>query len=371
MTKVLMVEDSQVLLESIAFELEMHGYAVLQATNGKNALDVLTTAVLPPDIIVSDIAMPDMDGFEFLKMVRSEMTWAAIPFLFMTAFSSADSIRTSRRLGADDYIIKPFQSEDLIIAIENKLQRVSTFRSEASRNLDEARQKLINMMSHELRTPLTSIYGGMELLADYLGQAPDQFVQQMLEMIQNGSNRLHRLTNKALALLQIDSGHMKRVFMESSSIHDMHHIITEAQNRVLGDPDLAANLVKIRILREDSPAFVWGVREYLVMMVEELLRNAVSFSPKNGEVYLEVKQEKEQILVLVQDYGRGIRNDDLPIIWERFSQLNREKYEQQGIGLGLTIVRESALIHHGNCMVESQLGQGTRAFLSLPTVKIS
>ncbi len=369
MTKVLLAEDNALLLESVAFELEIHGYEVIQAINGQVALTILNTSILPPDIIVSDIAMPDMDGFEFLKQVRSKPQLNGIPFLFMTAFTSGESVRTSRQLGADDYIIKPFLANDLVIAIENKLERVEAFRRAANRDLDEARQKLVNMMAHELRTPLTSIHSGTELLAEYLGDASDDLVQQMLGVIQNGSNRLHRLTIKALILLQIDSGHMKRTYALSSNQHNMDTIIAAAQNNVTADPELAKRHVTIKVKSDNSSAKIWGVSEYLVTMVEELLRNAIAFSPNNGEVWVEINQNETQIIVSIIDQGVGIAEKYLPLVWARFNQIGRDEYEQQGTGLGLAVVRESARIHGGDCTIESQLGHGTRVLLWLPRLE--
>ncbi len=97
MTTVLLAEDNLTLLENIALELEFRGYQVLQATNGRGALDILRTSEQLPDIIVSDIAMPDVDGFQLLEYLRSEPAWNGIPFLFLTAFNSPNSIRISKR----------------------------------------------------------------------------------------------------------------------------------------------------------------------------------------------------------------------------------------------------------------------------------
>jgi DNA-binding response OmpR family regulator len=134
MTRVLIVEDNPAVLETIAFELEMRGYEVLPTSDGQHALDVLNLSNPLPDIIVSDIAMPDVDGFRLLELIRADPHWNVIPVLFLTAFNSPNSIRISKELGVDDYIVKPFQADDLVIAIENKLQRIQAFRQAATKN---------------------------------------------------------------------------------------------------------------------------------------------------------------------------------------------------------------------------------------------
>ncbi len=127
MTTILLAEDNQTLLEDTTFALEMRGYTVIQAIDGQAALDILQARPLP-DIIVSDIAMPDVDGFKLLEQLRSDPPLTAIPFIFLTAFNSPNSLRIGKELGADDYIVKPFQIDDLILSIESKLKRIKELR---------------------------------------------------------------------------------------------------------------------------------------------------------------------------------------------------------------------------------------------------
>lgn len=131
MTRILVVEDSPSMLDNIAFNLEMQGYEVLQAPDARQALELLRTLPALPDVIVSDIAMPDMSGYEFLEVVQGNAKWRTIPFLFLTAFDSPNAIRLGKEMGADDYLVKPFEPQMLVIAIENKLRRAAQFRETA------------------------------------------------------------------------------------------------------------------------------------------------------------------------------------------------------------------------------------------------
>jgi len=123
MPRILIVEDNPILREIIAFDLEMHDFQVLQAKNGTIALQILETSEQLPDLIISDISMPDMDGYEFLEVVHNREEWAAVPFIFLTAFTTKNAIRIGKELGADDFLVKPFDPDDLIISINNKLKR--------------------------------------------------------------------------------------------------------------------------------------------------------------------------------------------------------------------------------------------------------
>jgi DNA-binding response OmpR family regulator len=131
MTKVLLVEDNLMLLESIAFELEMRGFTVWQANDGKNALHVLHSTDQHPDIIVSDIAMPEMDGYKLLELIRQNEDLQNIPVIFLTAFNSPNAIHLGKELGIDDYLVKPFNSDDLVTAINNKIKRYQQIHQQA------------------------------------------------------------------------------------------------------------------------------------------------------------------------------------------------------------------------------------------------
>jgi DNA-binding response OmpR family regulator len=209
MTTVLLVEDNLTLIESIAFELEMRDYTVLQATDGKEALALLQKGDVLPDIVVSDIAMPDMDGYELLEAVRANHDWELIPFIFLTAFDSPNAQRIGKDLGVDDYLTKPFEPDELVSAMENKIKRTRQIEAHAARDLDKTRHELLTMISHELRTPLTSIFGSSELLKNSLVDVPDTMTQDLLTLLQSGVRRMNRLVNRILFMVQIESGYIK------------------------------------------------------------------------------------------------------------------------------------------------------------------
>ncbi|MBZ0294395.1 MAG: hybrid sensor histidine kinase/response regulator [Anaerolineae bacterium] len=369
MTKVLLAEDHLTLLSDIALELSLRGYEVVQATNGQVALQILQTSAQLPDIIVSDIAMPDMDGFELLEHLRGSPTWNAIPFLFLTAFDSPNSVRISKELGADDYIVKPFQADDLVLAMESKLKRIKAFQERAEQSLDETRQSLLHMISHELRSPLTTIYGGAEMLTDLLTDMPDETVLTLVNLIKNGADRMNRFSNKALALIQIDSGHAKKFYQETQRQYDIHKIAQTALDQIQSEMMVDDRNVELVYHPHGEAIYVQGVFAYLLTMIEEPLRNAVAFSKDGQIVELDIQiDDDRQAIITIQDHGLGISEAALPGVWDRFAQVDREQYEQQGAGLGLALVQESVHLHGGKCTIESRANTGTTVILSLPSV---
>ncbi|MBN8595604.1 MAG: response regulator [Anaerolineae bacterium] len=369
MTRVLIAEDNVMLLENIALELELRGYEVIQAENGLDALNRLRTGVSLPDIVVSDIAMPQVDGFKLLEYVRSTSHLDQIPFLFLTAYNAPDSIRLSRQLGVDDYVLKPFQASDLVIAMENKLKRTQAIQSRAQQSLDKSRQALVNMMAHELRTPLTSIFGGSEMLEEILAEVPDQVVHRMIGLIRTGAQRLVRLTRKAQALLELDGGIMELAVADAGQILNLLSLVKTAIANINQEAREREKPVSIMLDASPEVIYVFGLPVYLVMMIEELLRNAVAFTPPGGVIKVTIARYGGRVSVSVKDHGPGVPEKEISRIWERFVQLDRDHYEQQGCGLGLPIVRGIAQVHGGSATLTSKPGGSTRAVVSLQEIQ--
>ncbi len=366
-TTVLLVEDNQTLLDSIAFELEMRGYNVLHAMDGKAALSVLETQT-HPDIIVSDIAMPDMDGYELLDAVRKNKDWEMLPFIFLTAFDSPGSIRLGKSLGVDDYLTKPFEPEDLVMALENKLKRMKQMQNYADRQLDTARQQLVRLISHELRTPLTAIYGSTMLLEAALEKMPDENADVLLRSLDTGTQRITRLVDRIVLFSQMQGDYLDALIERHAGAVEMvplvKLVIETCRERY---PNMTQRILVA--LPDDNPK-VLGLRDFIRMMVDELLDNALKFSPEDGEVRLVLKVVNENLVLRIKDAGRGIAPEKQDEVWDAFKQLDREVHEQQGMGIGLAMVQQSAIKHGGSCTLASQPGKGTVVSLELPLVTV-
>src|SRR5690606_26482127 len=247
-------------LESLAFELSMRDYEVLQASDGQMALDLLQTADPLPDIIVSDIAMPDIDGYRLLEEVRAQEVWAAIPIILLTAFDSANAVRIGKDLGADDYLIKPVDPDDLIVAMENKLTRVKQIERHVEKNLDETRHELLSMISHELRSPLTSIHGSTEVLADRLNDVPDALTTKMLDILRMGSYRMNRLANRIVSMVQIERGYLQDQLANHSESLKSNDVLNAALDEIR---KLHPTFNRIEVTLANCPAYVRGNGGYL------------------------------------------------------------------------------------------------------------
>ncbi|MGE5457658.1 MAG: response regulator, partial [Methanococcaceae archaeon] len=185
MEKILVIEDEADVRGSILDLIEAKGYETIAARNGREALDAIKHTV--PDLVVSDIMMPEIDGYEVLRQFRSTSATASVPFIFLTAKSDLTDLRKGMNDGADDYLMKPFKARDLLAAIEVRLTRKRA--SEAK--LDELRFNIAKYVPHELRTPLVAVLGFSQMtLDDYYMLSSDE-IYDNLQRIKTGSKRLH------------------------------------------------------------------------------------------------------------------------------------------------------------------------------------
>jgi signal transduction histidine kinase len=368
MTKVLLVEDNLMLLESIAFELEMRGFTVWQANDGKNALQLLHSTDQHPDIIVSDIAMPEMDGYKLLETIRQNEDLQNIPVIFLTAFNSPNAIHLGKELGIDDYLVKPFNSDDLVTAINNKIKRYQQIHQQAERKLDKTRRELLNVISHELFTPLTSVFGGTELLSESLHQIDDEMTHQMLQLVQKGTHRLNRLINRILLIVQINSGQLERTFKQTAQTIELQALLHESWATVENARDLAYLGVTTRWQLPTEKIYVRGVHPFLLAIFEEAIRNAIKFSPPQAQITIQLENTPQDATVTVADNGMGIPADKVSLLWQNFQQIDRMEHEQQSLGLGLALIRTATAQHGGKADITSTENVGTQLRITLPRV---
>ena len=159
----LIVEDDQAILDGVAIALEAAGYVVMKAINGEDALAQLEKAT--PDLILSDIMMPVMDGFDFYRALRANSEWELVPFVFITARGDPDQIREGMLLGVDDYLPKPFDTDDVLKVVDTRLRRAIDIREASQREVHMLKGRILRLLNHELRTPMTQIRGYVQLAA--------------------------------------------------------------------------------------------------------------------------------------------------------------------------------------------------------------
>jgi signal transduction histidine kinase len=322
----------------------------------------------PPDLIVSDISMPSMDGFEFFEAVRRRDEWLHIPFLFLTARDQMDDLRRGYALGADDYIVKPLDHERLLLIIRSKLKRRAELMEHIyvqQHALDQAKRELAMMVAHELRTPLVSISMVTEILSREINKMGPEQVQDMLDTMQSGSVRLTRLSEQMVMFVQLQSGalaHSIREHVRPSTIRDaLLGAIDRAHQFTYRQREVAVELEEV-----DKDVTIKGDLTSLKHALAELISNAITFTTPDDKVNITTWTDNAIVWITITDKGPGIPENELARIFEPYHQVNRHQYEQQGIGIGLPLAQGIVTAHDGVLEIRSVVGRGTQAIVGLP-----
>lgn len=362
---ILVVEDDTAMASGICDVLELAGYDMRVTHNGREALAAIGERL--PDVIVSDIMMPEMNGYELFQEVRANPDWLSIPFIFLTAKGQKSDIRLGKTMGAEDYLVKPFDWEDLLVAVRSRLARAQSLRQVSQAELNALKNRILNTLSHEFRTPLTYITGYTDLLQE--GDLNPELLQQFLKRLQSGSARLSRLVEDFLFLVSLEVGEAQTSYaLQRNRFSDWSTLVETVFARN-SEKAAARQVALTRSIEPNIPPIVIHVG-YIQDAMSRLVDNGVKFTLNGpGAVHLSALSREGGVLLEVRDQGIGIAEANLPRIFQSFQQIDRETYEQQGSGVGLAIVKGIVDLHGGKIDVTSQPGAGSTFSIWLPRVQ--
>ena len=359
MDKILIIEDDELIRENLIELFTNEGYSVFASENGKRGLEKALEIV--PDIIVSDIMMPEMDGFQVYKSIRSEPLLSVIPFIFLSALSERLHIRSGMVLGADDYITKPFINTELLEAVKNRIQKSKA----AKKSMEELKFNLIRSVPHEFLTPLNAVLGFSQLLLD--GCNEEEFLSK--EDIHDYAFYIHDAGEK---LLRITKNYV--LFTELSIKQKTPEYRNRIKNEIYQNiskeiPELLFQFAKSENRENDlelkiENANLFFSKKGLNKILEEILINAMKFSRMKTKIIINGFIKDNYYYLTIQDFGRGMSPEEIHRI-ESFVQFEREVSEQSGLGLGLALVKKLVDIDQGEFWLESEKDKGTIAKLKI------
>jgi two-component system, sensor histidine kinase and response regulator len=368
MATILVVEDNPVMADGIRDVLELAGHEVFVAGDGVEGLGLMPR--VRPDLIISDVMMPRMDGFEFYQAVRANPTWVFVPFIFLTARSQEEDIYLGKRMGADDYLIKPYDRDNLVATVESKLARSRAVSQAAAAEAETLKRSITRVLGHELRTPLTWIQGYAELLLGNAGSMSPEDLEASLQSIKAGSDRLGRLVEDAVLMIMLETDQAKEEYaLMARAEEDLLLHIEQVVERMR--VPAVHRRVRLELIAPDEPLppVILAPRFFSEALVR-LIDNGIKFARPAGDSYVRINamaQERE-VEIIVADNGVGISPDQLVRIFEPLVQVDRARQEQQGVGLGLTVTRGLIKLHGGRIWAESRMGEGTEVHVTLPQV---
>jgi signal transduction histidine kinase len=361
MKKILVIDDDAAVQSLTVKALQSRGYQALIAGDGQEGLEVARRYL--PDLILCDVQMPNLDGYETLTALQRDPVTCTIPFIFLTALRDAQHVRFGMGLGADDYLTKPFTVNELVDAVTTRLAKKAAVQRLSERKLEELRDNIGLALPHELLTPLNGILGLAALLQDNEAVTSLEEVQDFARSIQVSALRLHRLIfnfiiYSELELIGTDAERIAELRGADaiSTRAIVEKTVREKAEACIRTDDLSLDL-------EESSAVI--APERFRKIVEELVDNAFKFSRAGTIVEVRSYNREQQCVVSVTDRGRGMTPEQVTSVGAHM-QFERRFYEQQGAGLGLIISRRLAELHGGELIIESALEEGTTVQLILP-----
>lgn len=369
---VLIVDDTEtnidILLEALSDEFEMS-----VALDGETALELVKDVI--PDLILLDVMMPGMDGYEVCKKLKDDRSTKDIPVIFLTAMTETEDEAKGLALGALDYITKPFNPELVKARVRNQLalrkyqlklidqrDRIEDDYQKI-KELERLRDELVHMIAHDMRTPLTSISAYLSLALAEDSPVLGEEMKEYLEISLESADELNNMVTALLDVSRLEAGKMPLRIEECT----LKPLVEKAMKRVGG-------LVQDRIMEVDYNQGLPKVLcdpEIIERVMVNLLSNALKFTPPKGLVKVALAAESQWIRITVSDTGPGIPKEYQSKIFEKFGQVEMRKENRKfSTGLGLTFCQLAVDAHGGSITVESREGQGTKFHIRLPIPKI-
>ena len=336
---ILIVDDEPAIRMGLAATIKRHGYNVITAVNGDDGF--LKARQSLPALIISDVMMPVLNGFEMKQQMSADPQLASIPFIFLTARTASEDRVAGIRNGADDYVTKPFVTEELMARIEAVLRRVKTeqergreqVKQSAREEMEKLRKEVLQNFSHELRTPLGNVMMSLDMVVNHKFDSSEE-QSEFIRIAHSSADRLESLIADIILLSDIDQNNLNNM---RQPIDTEHHILAPIKRRLARYESKGLQFVHEISL---GGAIKAPRREFTQSLVH-IMDNAFRFSPEHGKVGLIIRPaENGGATITVQDEGKGIPVELREKVFERFYQISQgDMREHQGLGVGLTIAR--------------------------------
>lgn len=361
---ILVVDDviSNVLLLKVL--LAAQKFNVITASNGMEAIDI--TKKQQPDLILLDVMMPGMSGFELAQKLKNDPEVQHIPIIFLTALNSTADIVTGFKVGANDFISKPFNKEELVIRVNHQIsliaaKRIILQKTEELKKTIQGRDKMYSVIAHDLRSPLGSIK--MVLNMFVMTMSPQMIGEEQYEMLDSANKsteELFNLLDNLLKWTKTQTGRLTVVFQDFELVKSI--------SGVLEIFSLVSSSKNIELIFDSNEEInVRGDIDIVKTITRNLLSNAIKFSFSGSKIIIEVKKIDNMAVVSVKDFGKGMSQEEQQKLFN--SETHFSKYgtnNEEGSGLGLLLCKDFATKNKGDLWLQSEEGKGSTFFFSIP-----
>ena len=356
---ILVVDDTPANLQLLVGMLKEHSFKVRPVPNGE--LAIRAAQANPPDLILLDITMPGMDGYEVISRLKAHPATREIPVLFISALNETSDKVRAFQAGGVDYITKPFQFEEVEARVRTHLelrrQRIELKKNyEQLRKLEQLRDDLTHMIVHDMRSPLL----GLQLTVDLLAMSEPAHKSENAESLDTARQAvsvLIEMVNQMLDVSRLESGHIE-LYKTSCDLAALIRLVVDSYRVQAGARTL--------IMQTSGPVSTDLDEDLIRRVLANLVGNALKFTPADGRISIGASASGDMVRVEVTDTGPGIAPEDQQKIFAKFGQLDSPQ-KRRGSGLGLTFAKMAVEAHGGQIGVESRVGGGSTFWFSLPT----
>ena len=364
--KILIVDDvvSNVLLLKILLTNEK--FQVCTANNGTTCIEMAKKE--HPDLILLDVMMPDISGFDTAVILKKDDDTKEIPIIFLTALNTPADLVHGFQVGANDFLTKPFNKEELVMRVMQQISLVAAKRIIEKQNAElratlSNRDKMYSVIAHDLRSPMASIRMVLNLVVQ--SSTPESVgaeLYALLDQANRESEEVHDLLDNLLKWTKSQTGRLN-VVLQDLDLNDIIPGVVEIFNAIA-----ATKHIKLDLQRAEGTLKVEADNDMLKTVVRNFLSNAIKFSPEDSVIEIIMATEGELAKVSVRDHGVGIAADRIDTIFHK-GETTYGTGGEEGSGLGLQLCQDFARKNGGDCYVESVEGQGSTFSFTVPLIK--
>jgi signal transduction histidine kinase len=359
--RVLMADDNADMRQYVGRLLAEH-YRVEAFPDGEAALS--SALDQPPDLILTDVMMPRLDGFGLMKALRADPRTSSLPVIMLSARAGEESRVEGLESGADDYLVKPFSAKELLACVgaHLKINRLRRESDQALKDADRRKDEFLATLAHELRNPLAPLRNGLQIMQ--LADGDRAAVEQARAMMERQLGQLVHLVDDLLDVSRISQGKiaLRKERVELSRV--VHQAVETSRPLIDGaGHDLIINLSPDRIFLDADVT-------RLAQVISNLLNNAAKYTERGGRISLTVERQRNDAVVSVRDTGVGIPAHMIPRVFDIFTQVDQSlERSQGGLGIGLSLVKGLVEMHGGAVEARSEgHGMGSEFVVTLPVV---
>ena len=360
---ILVVDDNPENLKVVSNILKNKGYKIALALNGKSAFEIL--AKYPIDLILLDIMMPEMDGYEVCRLMKENEKFRDIPILFLSALNETSDIVKAFSAGAVDYVSKPFQMEELTARVATHIKisqqnQILKAQSQELQKLNADKDRFITILAHDLKSPFNTILGFLSLLTKNVRKYDADKIDEQLSYIQGVAQNTFKLLEDILTWVRSNAGKLPFAPQQVN--------LTTLCQSVIENLQLQAHSKNITIDQvATADQLIFADKDMIHTVLRNLVSNAIKYTKSGGGITISAQQDNDNTTITVSDNGVGMTEQQIKKLFDISEKISTEGTDNEpGTGFGLMLCKDFVERHGGKIWVNSEVGKGSDIIFTLP-----